>query len=98
MEQALIAAMAAITSSVLTGLFLRRKQNAEATEILTRIAMSLIEPLENKVKLLENKVIRFGERIIYLTGGIEILVDQITKDGKKPCWTPDEWNPNQLDE
>lgn len=54
---------------------------------------------ENKINREElqrtnRKLDRYGKRIIYLTNGIEILVNQIQEDGKQPCWTPDQWNPD----
>lgn len=43
----------------------------------------------------EKKMIRLGQRVIYLMQGIEILINQITDNGDDPCWRPDEW---ELDE
>lgn len=98
METILIALITGVGSALISGLLVRKKNNAEATEIITRTAMSLIQPLENKVRKLERKVTRYGERILYLTDGIGILVDQIINDGKQPCWEPDKWEPEKEEE
>lgn len=48
-----------------------------------------------ELKRTNKKLDRYGERIIYLTTGIEILVKQILDDGKQPCWAPNSWSPNK---
>lgn len=95
MESIITTIIAAVGGALVSGLLVRRKNNAEASEIITRVAMSLITPLEKKVKKLERKLDRYGDRIIYLTKGIEVLVNQIIDKGETPCWNPDEWNPDE---
>ena len=51
-----------------------------------------VEKLESIVDKQEKKITRYGNRIIYLTKGIEVLVNQIIDDGKQPCWMPNNWN------
>lgn len=96
--EAIIGALGAIVGAVIAGLFMRRKNTAEATEILTRIAMGMIEPLETKVNNLEKKINRYGKRIVYLMGGIETLLHQMDENKISPCWQPEEWEPNKDDE
>lgn len=95
MEAIITAIITGVGAALVSGLLVRRKNNAEASEVITRVAMSLVEPLEKKVKKLEKKLDRYGDRIIYLTDGIQTLVNQIINDGKQPCWNPDEWNPDE---
>ena len=94
MEAIITAIISAIGGALVSGLLVRRKNNAEASEVITRVAMSLITPLETKVKKLEKKLDRYGQRIIYLTDGMQVLIKQIKQDGKEPCFVPNEWDPN----
>jgi len=56
-----------------------------------------VDKLETIVDKQEKKITRYGNRIIYLTKGIEILVNQILQDGKDPCWMPNDWHPDAED-
>lgn len=95
METILIALITGVGSALISGLLVRKKNNAEATEIITRTAMSLIAPLKAEIKTLNRKVVRYGDRIIYLTNGMQVLIKQIKEDGKNPCFVPDDWDPNE---
>jgi len=46
-------------------------------------------------KRMDNKLERYAKRIIHLTKGIEVLVNQIIEDGKQPCWNLDDWDPEE---
>lgn len=103
--EAIVGALGVVVGAVISGLFLRKKNtteanknSADATETITRIAMSMIEPLENKVNKLEKKINRYAGRIVILMGGIETLLHQMDENKISPCWQPEEWDPNKDDE
>jgi len=56
-----------------------------------------VDKLEVIVDKQEKKINRYGKRIIYLTNGIETLLHQILKEGKEPCWNPNDWDPELED-
>lgn len=35
----------------------------------------------------------YAKRVIYLMGGIQMLIQQINGKGYEPCWTPNDWKP-----
>jgi len=79
----------------------RRKNRADAADLITAAAIKLLDPLtrrvdelENKVRCQNEKIERYGQRVIVLMRGIERLVLQITRLGHVPVWTPDEWSPD----
>ena len=39
----------------------------------------------------EKKIERYAARIVYLMGGIEMLMRQFVDADIEPCWTPDDW-------
>jgi len=97
---ALIAAASAIIGAVITGLFLRRKTEAETTDLIVKSATSLIEPLNKQVESMQKQLDRqkkiiqsYGQRMVVLMKGIQCLVDQIGTLGHDPCWQPDDWQP-----
>jgi len=55
---ALIAAASAIIGAVITGLFLRRKTEAETTDLIVKSATSLIEPLNKQVESMQKQLDR----------------------------------------
>jgi len=70
----------------------KRQEALDAELVKTRSEAKQDREELNKTKRTLN---RWGKRIVYLTNGIEILVNQIIEEGKQPCWSPDEWNPDQ---
>jgi hypothetical protein len=38
---------------------------------------------------------RYGNRITYLMGGIQKLLEQLKDLDQAPCWQPDDWDPNE---
>lgn len=48
-----------------------------------------------QINWLRGAVNEYAERITYLMSGIAVLLQQISRDGKEPCWQPDEWEPPQ---
>lgn len=106
MSDQIIDALVGVVGIVIGGLIVyfggRRKNNADAAESITNAAKTLLEPLtkrvlelEEKVKLQDKKLERYGQRIITLMRGIERLVLQITRLGHVPEWTPGEWSPDE---
>jgi hypothetical protein len=67
---------------------------SDTWEKLANKMESRVDKLETIVDKQEKKITRYGNRIVYLTKGIDILLGQIVHDGKEPCWVPDEWDPN----
>lgn len=92
----------------ISGFFTRQKINAEAdnikqdaekkaSEIWENLATKMesrVGKLEQTVDKQEKKITRYGKRIIYLTKGVEILINQLQEIEQEPCWVPDEWNPD----
>jgi len=101
---AVIGLVGVLAGSLITNLFLRNKVNAEADKTSSDAWQGFANKMESRVDKLETlvdkqekKITRYGNRIIYLTKGIEILINQIMDDGKQPCWTPNEWHPEAED-
>lgn len=99
---AIIGVLGVIAGSLITNWSLKPKVKAEAEKTASETWEKLATKMESRVEKLEllvdkqeKKINRYGNRIIYLTKGIEILVNQILMDGKQPCWTPNEWDPNE---
>lgn len=102
---ALIGIIGVIIGGVITWMTTRKKSGAEATKLITEAAKNLIEPLSNRIGDLEKKtqeqdktilgltrsLDRYAKRVIYLMGGIEQLIRQISKH-EPPCWNPSEWS------
>jgi uncharacterized coiled-coil protein SlyX len=106
---ALIGIIGVIIGGVITWLTTRKKSGAEATKLITEAAANLIEPLSERISDLEKKtqeqdklisgltksLDRYAKRVIYLMGGIEQLVRQVSKH-EPPCWTPSEWTADEV--
>ena len=99
METIITAFVAAGLGAVISGLFLRRKNNADAAQSVSDAAVNLIAPLNARIDDVEKDQARVKKmltramnRIAYLMGGIAQLTKQITDAGHKPSWTPDDWD------
>ncbi len=68
---------------------------ADATETLFNPLIERLNTLEIEVKALKRLLDRYAKRVIYLMAGIETLIKQIKAKGDSPCWSPDEWNPEE---
>lgn len=93
----------------LAGWFARKKVKAEVNRESSDAWKEFAENMERKqreyeaenkeIRLIQKaqdrKMERWGKRIIYLTKGIETLVNQIIANGEKPIWNPDEWDPEK---
>ena len=98
---AIIGVLGIVLGGLITNHFLRPKIEAETERLASDTWEKLANKMESRVEKLEitvdkqeKKITRYGNRIVYLTKGIDILLSQIVHDGKEPCWVPDEWNPN----
>jgi hypothetical protein len=67
--------------------FGRRKLKAEAAQIVTETALSLIEPLKERITALE-------QHAEELHAGIEKLTCQLVENGLTPVWTPPPFDRN----
>jgi hypothetical protein len=67
--------------------FGRRKLKAEAAQIVTDTALRLIEPLNDRIVVLEDYAAE-------LHAGIEKLTCQLIENGLKPVWTPPAFDRN----
>lgn len=63
---------------------------------------AIIDELRNDIKarkerevLFEARNARYLKRIIYLTEGIRVLLEQIRRHRETPCWTPEDWDPDE---
>jgi uncharacterized protein HemX len=99
---AIIGVLGVVLGGLITNHFLRPKIKAEteklASDTWEKLANKMelrVDNLETIVEKQEKKITRYGNRIVYLTKGIDILLSQIVHDGKEPCWVPDEWDPNE---
>ena len=99
---AIIGALGVVLGGLITNYFMRPKIKAETEKMasdtwekLANKMESRVDKLETIVEKQEKKITRYGNRIVYLTKGIDILLSQIVHDGKEPCWVPDEWDPNE---
>jgi uncharacterized protein HemX len=99
---AIIGVLGVVLGGLITNHFLRPKIKAEteklASDTWEKLANKMelrVDKLETIVEKQEKKITRYGNRIVYLTKGIDILLSQIVHDGKEPCWVPDEWDPNE---
>jgi predicted RNase H-like nuclease (RuvC/YqgF family) len=95
----LVALMAAL-GSLIVAVESRHKQKADAADMISKAATSLVEPLEGRVKELEKevKILRAENRTLRdqvekleddnqrMKDGIAILIDQIKKLGHNPAW------------
>jgi Na+/glutamate symporter len=98
---AIIGVFGVVLGGIITNYFLKPKVTAETEKIASdtweKLANKMelrVDKLELVVEKQEKKINRYGKRIIYLTNGIGILVDQIIRDGNQPCWEPNDWNPD----
>jgi Na+/glutamate symporter len=99
---AIIGVLGIVLGGLITKYILRPKLKAETEKLASDIWKELANKMESRVLTLEEtvkkqekKITRYGNRIVYLTKGIDILLGQIVHDGKEPCWVPDEWDPNE---
>lgn len=95
---AIVGLFGVVSGGIITGLFLRKKNNADADKTASDAWRGFAEKMESRVTTLETKtdlqekkITRLGQRILYLMQGIEILINQIQDKGDTPCWQPDEW-------
>lgn len=79
------AIIAVITALASLGVALssRRKNDADAAAAVTEATMSLLDPLNRRVSVLEDQVGR-------LRRGIRRLCTQIRELGDEPCWQPED--------
>ena len=54
-----------------------------------------IEARKERERLFEARNARYLKRIIYLTEGIRVLLEQIKRHRETPCWTPVDWDPDE---
>jgi hypothetical protein len=87
---AAIGAGAGITVSILANLALRGKNRADAIEAMTRAVNNIIDPLNNRVSLLEKELASLNAKLKDYLKGIKKLIKQIRDLGCEPAWTPDE--------
>lgn len=97
----------ATISVIVAAIFERRNKRAAAAKVeadyadqISKTAMSMIEPMKAelerltaRVTRLERQNTRYSHRIVYLMGGIDQLVRQISVR-EAPVWTPDDWDPD----
>ena len=95
---AIIGLLGVVSGGIITGLFLHKKNNADADKTASDAWRGFAEKMEQRVTTLETKtdvqekkITRLGQRIIFLMQGIEILIEQIQAKGESPCWQPDDW-------
>lgn len=65
-----------------------RREEAEAATKVTDAALSLIIPLQTRLAKVEQELENEIERRRELERGVNILVNQLRKQGIEPEWTP----------
>lgn len=104
---AIIGVVGVVMGSIITGLYARRKNKSDAAGAITDAAVKLVDPLRERIDVLEKKdseqdqtidrlnrqLDKYAKRVIYLMGGIETLIRQIKESGCSPAWIPDPWEP-----
>ena len=70
-------------------------QEATAADVTVSTALELLNPLRERVRVLEDKVEELcsrvssdSERIAHLEGGVEALTTQVVELGGEPVWAP----------
>lgn len=101
---ALIGGSVAVLATILTNLFLRKKNDAEASLAISQAVANLIEPLNERIEFQgseietltdcvdkqEEEIKSLKLRLVHFLDGIKRLVVQLRKQGCEPVWTPDE--------
>lgn len=101
-----------IVAALVVAFFERRNKRAAAAKLeadyaeqISKTAMMLVDPLQGQVTQLtrrvartERQITRYSQRIVYLMGGIDQLIRQIMVLDKRPVWTPDDWNPEEVED
>jgi len=87
---ALIAGIVAILTTVLTNVAMRRKNDAEATEALSRAVSNLIKPLNDRILELERDEARIRLHLSNVLTGVKRLIAQLRQQGCVPVWTPED--------
>jgi hypothetical protein len=86
---AAIGGISALIVAVANVLLTRRKSDAEATDILTGSALSIVTALERRVNRLEVQLALQEETIKYLWDGIGVLTEQVEELGAEPRFKPE---------
>lgn len=87
-------------TAVIAGWAARRKSDADAAEVVTKTALTLLEPLERRIKTLEGESVAASAKIRQLEGrvtalrhdyealhrGAELLSGQVTVLGEVPIF------------
>ena len=94
-----IIALIVAVGGVITAFAARRKNNAEAADVITEAAMKLLDPLNKRIDALELlteqqekelEILRPLPGIVTaMTKGIHVLISQIREAGLEPKWTPE---------
>jgi predicted acylesterase/phospholipase RssA len=93
------------------GLFAKKKTSAEINRLTSDAWKEFALKMETRQTELDNELTetrkelkatnrrldRYGDRIIYLTKGNKILVNQLLVGGITPKWVPSEWDPDGED-
>jgi hypothetical protein len=98
---ALMGLIGAVIGAVVTGLFLKKKNDADAASVISEAAKGLVEPLRKqiadyakRIDGLETEVYKlkcqYQDKFDAWLKGIRILIKQIYKLGAKPEWVPEE--------
>jgi hypothetical protein len=108
MDTSLLASLIALVvalGGIITALATRKKNAAEASDLITESAMKLLAPLNKRIEALEKlteqqekelEILRPLPAIVEtMSRGIHILIEQIREWGEEPRWTPTDMLPTQ---
>jgi hypothetical protein len=98
---ALMSLGGAVIGAIITGWFLRKKNNADAASVIAEAAKGLVEPLKKQIADYAKRVDGLETEVEKLKcqyqikfdawlKGIRILIRQIYGLGEKPDWVPEE--------
>lgn len=65
-----------------------RKGKTDANAVMVKTALSLVEPLEKRIAVLEAQVSVLRQENEELREGVRVLCDQIRALGHEPRWRP----------